>query len=365
MERAPPKLKPARLPVERAPAPVRQEKPDSVMKMLDDLERMAKPFVRFNAWLNTPVSPAPPKPGPLAVVNKQDVVPPFDIQEIPDAMLKERMPIASKLMKRWLAGVLNYSRNDKDQQNEINQNGEYYSESMIDRTSITMDWILKHERARRGYELLLNSAVYNNKAYNKIKEILLRYRWRSGASPWGECANDIRKLHKDFQFQRVAVEGTFEQKAEQYFRRMMNNSVPDDLTGSLGAFNIYAAIGKVNFDPHEQSATVTQIVVYVRDSYSFEGELDTRSQYLGHWSKNGVIVVLGDAMGNALKSLWIEHPVVVGNISENLYKKGKVYYPIRNRNFREWQMKHQRGGDFIIYSDWKVIRLEKPIKVYF
>ncbi|WP_374193506.1 DUF6402 family protein [Trinickia mobilis] len=28
-------------------------------------------------------------------------------------------------------------------------------------------------------------------------------------------------------------------------------------------------------------------------------------------------------------------------------------------------MKPHRGGDFIIYSDWKSIRLKKPIKVYF
>ncbi|WP_242540449.1 DUF6402 family protein [Trinickia mobilis] len=361
MEKAPPELKRLPPPVERAAQP---EKPDPAMKMLDDIERIAKPFVRFKAWLDAPVPPKTPKPEAPAA-KKQEVVPPFDIQEIPGAMRKEFMPVSAKLMERWFAGELNYSRSDDDQKDEINQDGQRYSESMIDRTSITMDWVLKHERARRQYEELINTRIYNQAAYDEALKILLRYRKRLGVSPWGECGNDIRKLHKNFQFQLVAVESTFEQKAEQYLRRMVHDGVPDDLTGSLGAFNFYAAIAKASFDPQGKSATVTHIVIYVRDSYSFEGVSDTRSQYLGHWSKDGVIVVPGYVALNVVKSPWLDYPVVTGNISENLYKRGKVYYPVRNKSFREWQLKHRRGGDFIIYSDWKSIRLERPIKVYF
>ncbi|WP_257128129.1 DUF6402 family protein [Burkholderia sp. MSMB1072] len=54
-----------------------------------------------------------------------------------------------------------------------------------------------------------------------------------------------------------------------------------------------------------------------------------------------------------------------GSTVANLYEPGKVYYPVRNRSFRDWQIRHHRGGDFIIFSDYRSIMLDKPITVYF
>jgi hypothetical protein len=360
MDKAPPKLAQVAQPVERvtqAPA----EKPHPIVEALDRMEQIARPFVRFKAWVEAPIPPKPPKREP---VKKEEKAWPFDIQEIPNAMRKEKMPMAAMLMEEWFAGRLNYSRTDKDQLKEIDQNGEYYSEDMINRTSIKMDWVLGYGRAKRQFEELINERIYNNKAYEEIQQILTPYRRRLWASPWEECDYDIRKLHRKFQFQRIEVESTFEQKATQYIRRLMHEGVPDDLTGSLGAFNLYAAIAQADFDLDGKSATITHIVVYVRDSYSFEGPLDTSSQYLGHWSQDGVIIVPGYAAASAAKSRWVDVPVVTGSPS-NVSKKGKVRYPIRNCSFKAWQMKHQRGGDFIIYSDFKPIRLKRPIKVNF
>ncbi|WP_221624068.1 DUF6402 family protein [Burkholderia sp. Bp8998] len=45
-------------------------------------------------------------------------------------------------------------------------------------------------------------------------------------------------------------------------------------------------------------------------------------------------------------------------------EKRNIYYPVRNSDFREWQKKHKRGGDFIIFSDKKFVRLDKPIRVF-
>ncbi|WP_372439847.1 DUF6402 family protein [Burkholderia plantarii] len=38
---------------------------------------------------------------------------------------------------------------------------------------------------------------------------------------------------------------------------------------------------------------------------------------------------------------------------------------MRNRDFRQWQRMHGRGGDFVIYSNYKPLYLKKPIFVYF
>lgn len=40
-----------------------------------------------------------------------------------------------------------------------------------------------------------------------------------------------------------------------------------------------------------------------------------------------------------------------------------VYYPVRNRDFRAWQEAHQRGGDFLVYSDMQHLALREPIRV--
>ncbi len=148
-------------------------------------------------------------------------------------------------------------------------------------------------------------------------------------------------------------------------RRLPDAGVPDDLTGALGAFNFYAAVARATFDAENEKATVTHIVVYVRDGYSFEGATDSRSQYLGHWSKNGVVIVPSYTAANLADQPWFDFPVVAGSTIANLHEPGKVYYPVRNRSFREWQARHHRGGDFIIFSDYRPIMLAKPITVYF
>jgi len=328
--------------------------------MVDDIERIADTFSRFKKWLDAPDPPKQPKPA-----EKEKEVPPFDIQQIPDAMRKEHMPVSAKLMERWFSGELNYSATPKDQQNEINQNGELYPESMVDRTTIKLDWVLRHARAKIQYDNLINTAIYSPRAYEVLKDILGRYSSRGGVSPWAVSGNDIRKLHKKFQFQRAAVESSFEQKALQAVRRFPEGGVPDDLTGALGAFNLYAAVARVTFDTENKSATVTHIVVYVRDGYSFEGPAGSRSQYLGHWGESGVVIVPIYAAANLADQPWFDFPIVAGGTAANLYKPGKTYYPVRNRSFREWQAKYRRGGDFIIFSNYKPIMLAKPITVYF
>ncbi|MEK6357695.1 MAG: DUF6402 family protein [Burkholderia cenocepacia] len=42
-----------------------------------------------------------------------------------------------------------------------------------------------------------------------------------------------------------------------------------------------------------------------------------------------------------------------------------VYYPVRNSSFRQWQLRHQRGGDFVIFSDYRYITLRQPIQLRF
>ncbi|WLE62762.1 hypothetical protein GIY62_20440 [Burkholderia plantarii] len=326
----------------------------------DGLLKMFEVHDRFQRWLNTPPLPKPPKPEKVP-----PTVPLFDIQEIPGAMRKEMMPVAAKLMERWFAGRLNYSKSEADQANEIDQNGNPYSDDMYEYKIVTTDWVLKFGRAREQFDHLINDRIYNPKALAVIQNIVNQHQrhHRMYFSAWDACDDDIRELHKYFQFQRVTVDSTFEQKAWTALAQATFRA-PDDLTAALGSFEINAAIPDLEYDFQKKVAIVRRIVVYVKDSYSFQGAADSTSQYLGHWSKNGVIISTGTEAANLARFPWLDQPILTAP-AQALYDAGKIYYPIRNRDFRQWQRMHGRGGDFIIYSNYKPLYLKKPIFVHF
>ena len=111
----------------------------------DGLLAILQAQARFRKWLDTP---SPPKLLKAAPVEKTDVVPPFDLQEIPRAMHKNYMSKSAVLMEKWFAGALNYSLTDTDEKAEINQNGQPYPASMYDLTTIKLDWALNFRRAK-------------------------------------------------------------------------------------------------------------------------------------------------------------------------------------------------------------------------
>lgn len=176
---------------------------------------------------------------------------------------------------------------------------------------VTTDWVLKFGRAREQFDCLINDRIYNSKALAVIQNIANQHRHhhRMYFSAWDACNDDIRKLHKYFQFQRVTVDSTFEQKAWTALAQATFRA-PDDLTAALGSFEINAAVPDIEYDFQKNVAIVRRIVVYVKDSYSFQGAVDSTSQYLGHWSKNGVIISTGTEVASLARFPWLDQPVL-------------------------------------------------------
>ncbi|MGF6552692.1 DUF6402 family protein [Paraburkholderia youngii] len=347
------------------PSPAKPPKPDPTVKMINDLLKVADSVSRFRTWLNTPVTPKPSEA--TKIVAPKKTVPPFDIQEIPNALRTEMMPIGAMLMERWFAGRLNYSAVPSDELKEINQDGKPYPPDMYDTTTIKMDWVLKFARAKRKYDFLVNDAIRSPAALQVLHKKLLFYRHRSELSTHQICRNDPQRLHQFFQFQHVEVDGTFAEKIKlKLMADAARSGVPDDLTAALGSFVIYAAIGHVRlsrepFGTRRTTAEVTGAWVYVKDNFTFTDEPGERSQYLGHWSSNGVIVMPLDGVAATSRYIpYVESPVTLGDP----VIKGQVYYPIHNCDFRQWAIRHQRGGDFIIYSDRRYVPLFPPIVLY-
>ena len=78
------------------------------------------------------------------------------------------------------------------------------------------------------------------------------------------------------------MNASWSDRISQYLQRASSaGGVPDDLTATLGSFNFYAAVRYAYFELSGKVAVVTDIVIYVRDSYEFSDD-----QYLGHESKS-------------------------------------------------------------------------------
>ena len=324
LDKAPPAL--PKPPEPKAP-PV--PRPDPAAKMANDIVKAIDAFSQFKKWLDSPDPPKPPKAPPA----KKDymAVPAFDIQEIPGAMRKEHMPIAARLMERWFAGRLNAPGTDTN--------------------IVKLDWVLKFARAKESYESLVNTGIRSPEAQSTLAEMLFPYRNRLDLLPANLCGDSPSELHKRFQFQHTGVGGTLHENLVRQLRTATENfATPDDLTAALGSFNVYAAVGHVRFSSDRSSlsgtkiAEVTGIWVYVRGNYAFSEQ----SRYLGHWSADGLI------------TLPYDDAVTIGNP----LAKGNVHYPVYEKDFREWSSKHQRGADFVAFSDRRYVPVSPPIRLY-
>ncbi len=266
-------------------------------------------------------------------------------------------------MERWFSGALNYAPTSAQLKAEINQDNAPYPPSMYDSTTVTMNWALGFERAKKEYTNLVEKAIYSFPAVEVLKSILRNYRhMMTSFDTWSLCNGSMSLLHKHFQFQRAAVGSTLSQKIGEFIgSQFQNNGAPDDMTAALGAFVFYAAPAEVRIGVFGAEAEISSIYVYIKDSYDFTDGAEGLSQYLGHWSRKGVIVVPYDGVMDALNisSFYYPYPVARGDMRE----RGNIFYPVHNKDFRQWALRHNRGGDFIFFSDRKYVRLQNPIKV--
>lgn len=291
-------------------------------------------------------------------------IPPFDIRDIPKAMEEMGWYIAAKLARRWLDGELH--RIPAGAKKYV------YPDNMVDTDTVKLAMLLAYRGVQNEYDNLLSKLhkqngvdVIRNKIMNNV--LVPNRRFSGTLDTLQFCNGDKQKIHHAFQFQRQSVSTYAGLSIEAIERNGMT-----DVTASLGSFNLYAAVARANIqtDVYNRYNTpkgtlrctistveITHIYVYAMDSYSFadSGKL---SQYLGHWNKTGVVAVpaafavsgIMDAYNNAID--------IGGNLKES-----EVFTPVRNRDYLRYQDTHQRGGDFLIFSDFKPLKLTQPIYI--
>lgn len=329
--------------------------------------------------------------------------PVFDLQDIPDAMEKMTWPVSAKIARSWFSRPKHIYNDDMS------------SIQPIDDTTVTLDWVLKFGTVKDRYKELLSEGIYNKnsinilrkKIKNRLNEIFVVQKSIDFSFNTAPFVADLRQFSNDWQFQYGHVSAS----------DTANNRTTTDLTGALANFNICVAVGNVSvygdryhkydngsktktlcFDPKVE---ITHVFVYVKDNYSFNDKAGERkSQYLGHWNKTGVIITSGGFLSNKIdgkyeyfeksKKLNFSFDIHsdIGNAPEDrselhtvymtedglemlvdtrkgLFQKHRekdMYFPIYNKTYNEWREKHNQGGDFMIYSKPKYMKLRKPIK---
>lgn len=188
-------------------------------------------------------------------------------------------------------------------------------------TTILMDhWVLTFPRARQVYDGLMRERIWANPAAQReIAEMLRRkgFLIPETSQSFGNLAQPVQLQDNDYINYRIVNFGLLDL---------------DDMSAALGnfAFRVVVAGGvtAAGSGRSEYQVTITEVGVYIRDSFDFNGE-----QFLGYW----------DDSDNSVSMI---NPLSGTGVS--------------NSDFRDWRSKNGKGGDFLVFSDIKRTTLNPP-----
>ncbi len=177
-----------------------------------------------------------------------------------------------------------------------------YSTAVTD--VVTMDWVLKFQRAKKVFDKLIADRIWTNDASQK--RIVKLIKTKAMGASFGNLSLPAAQVDPSWINSRPCTSG----------------SKVDALTAALGAFNLKVAVsGKVTARIWgAATVSIREVGVYVKDSFDFNG-----SQFLGFWGHRDT--------------------------------------PVSNATFRQWRTKFSMGGDFQVFSDVKRIKLKTPDEV--
>jgi hypothetical protein len=191
----------------------------------------------------------------------------------------------------------------------------------IDTTTITMDFVLGFDRAKKQFDRIFSEKLYMTpKAQAQIARLLKRLgKDRGGSFDYNKPVEQLDpgpEPVQSFDIQTVEVGSILDPL--------------DGLTAALGRFTLKLVVAG-HVDPEAGTGrwrvTLTDVGVHVEDRFDFEG-----SQVLGCWN------ICTNEIGR----------VTCGGITYT------------NADFRDFRMKSSKGGDIWVLSDVKTTSLQPP-----
>ncbi len=269
---------------------------------------------------------------------------PFELTDIPDLMRKTRnWPKSAELMELWFSlPAQAMKKGEKIGDTRANQ----YPQEYVNTTMFTWSWLEQFKQVPEARDQLISTLSTNN-AINELKTLIINYLGRTPhlEPTTYQVTNELLpvELHSNWQFQRSDVG----------YGKVMN-----DLYGSLGNFALYAAITKATIikttnhklTPNNFSVHITEVGLYMRDTYEFIGE-----QYLGHWGNNGLRL---NYLGGVLNKFDIEYNIPKISVGSREY-----FDAIGNADYRQYREETGLGGDLLLFSDVKTLPVDINFKI--
>jgi len=271
------------------------------------------------------------------------------LNEIPGAMDKMGWTVAAKMMRHWFE--------NKPWKMPPVDRGAYYDNDRnkpiiyakldpwkINEDIITMKWARKFprfEKVLKEYRPQWNIS----KSRQLLNQRLLEAGWRSGMS----------KFPLGIIGQKASVIENINQVNSKTFGNYLDPL--DDFYGAIFKANLHVAVvGFASFDPISQHDmfNVTAVGFYIRDTYDFnEGNqpsdrmVNATTGGLGIWSRDKMLDKTETA--DYITS-WLNPAVHLVRFNG--------FVPVSNGDFYKWTDKHQKGGDFYVFSD---VLWEQPL----
>lgn len=267
------------------------------------------------------------KLSPSANTKGQDVkVDIFHLDQLPDAMEKMGWKVAPQLMRHWFSLRPAYKFTEDIKNQLLRGDARLIPEERVNDTIVKMAW------ARPFIENKLQErmATWNSPA--GIDELRNKLRL-AGYSP-NLCvplgmSDNARVLDASSQVNTIDVGDLFD--------------TIDDWYGAIGNANLKFAVSGYSGSHQKKPAFfVDRVGAYLKDTYDFVDKNPITSEPLGIWSRNRILT-------KAESALYLDS--YLAGIFGILARNWSGFIPVFNSDFRNWQDKHNTGGDFIVFSD--------------
>lgn len=255
----------------------------------------------------------------------------FHIDMIPKAMENMGWEMAPRLMSHWFSITPAYSFDEDTKNLALDCDASTLELSRVNTNIITMSWAMKFQQVAGGVESL--KASWNTlKSKNVLKKRLLKMGFKTGQFGTIGMSDDVKML---------------DSTAQVNFMRIGDKTdVINDWYGAVGNGNLKVCIrGSVITLDEKFTVTIEALGFYLKDTYDF---LDDNKlgidipELLGVWGKSKIL--------NKPETIAYMSSYTAGFFGK-LAREYTGYVPVFNGDFKEWQGKHDSGGDFIVFSD--------------
>ena len=255
------------------------------------------------------------------------------VRHVPDVMRRQSPPwdVAARLQEAWLSG----------RANTLDTATRSGSTGPIGVQRVTMEWVLRFERAKDLFGDVIEPTAFANEAVRQV----LRQRIDPALteeSPMFEFGNiSGRDQQLDSEVRSCDSIGLLDY-AGQLFSGL------DELTAALARFSMCAIPkGVARLKANEVTVEIRELGVYCTDVYDF-----SRWQPLGFWKlPNRVTALKLDAISNVSPSIFSASPEFCFD---------RDWIPVENAIYRRYRRETGLGTDFFVYSDVRRVTLAQP-----